>query len=126
MNPDDVKAARELRTTHVFECNFGDGEKQSKGASKYLVKAGVSTGIIPFSSAISEIPGMTEGPDPGAGAMTLRKSRLEVEPKWHPRYKLNKVVTSHQGWVNCIAVDPTNEMFFTGSNDATIKVGIYG
>ena len=33
-----------------------------------------------------------------------------------------QVVSGHLGWVRCIAVDPSNEWFATGSNDRVIKV----
>lgn len=43
-------------------------------------------------------------------------------PKWHAPWKLSTVLSSHLGWVRCIAFDPTNELFATGSADRTIKV----
>ena len=33
-----------------------------------------------------------------------------------------QVISGHLGWVRCVAVDPSNEWFTTGSNDRTIKV----
>ena len=33
-----------------------------------------------------------------------------------------QVISGHLGWVRCIAVDPSNEWFGTGSGDRTIKV----
>lgn len=33
-----------------------------------------------------------------------------------------RVISGHLGWVRCIAVDPSNEWFATGSGDRTIKV----
>lgn len=37
-------------------------------------------------------------------------------------WDLIRVVTGHQGWVNCIATDPENQWYATGSQDATIKI----
>ena len=33
-----------------------------------------------------------------------------------------QVISGHLGWVRCIAVDPSNDWFATGSGDRTIKV----
>lgn len=33
-----------------------------------------------------------------------------------------KVISGHLGWVRCIAVEPGNQWFVTGSADRTIKV----
>ncbi|KAL0241768.1 hypothetical protein GEMRC1_007003 [Eukaryota sp. GEM-RC1] len=44
------------------------------------------------------------------------------EPKWHPPYKLYKVLASHAGVVNSVCMDPSNEFFSTGSGDCTIKL----
>jgi pleiotropic regulator 1 len=43
-------------------------------------------------------------------------------PKWHAPWKLSTVLSSHLGWVQSIAMDPTNSMFATGSADRTIKL----
>jgi len=36
-----------------------------------------------------------------------------------------QVISGHLGWVRCIAFEPGNEWFCTGSNDRTIKVTQY-
>ena len=33
-----------------------------------------------------------------------------------------RVISGHQGWVRCLAIDPTNSWFATGSNDRMIKI----
>jgi pleiotropic regulator 1 len=43
-------------------------------------------------------------------------------PTWHAPWKLATVLSSHLGWVRCIAMDPTNKLFATGSADRTIKI----
>ena len=45
-----------------------------------------------------------------------------VQPTWHPPWKLMRVISGHQGWVRCIAMDPMNSWFATGSSDRTIKI----
>lgn len=37
-------------------------------------------------------------------------------------FVLSKVISGHLGWVRCIAVEPGNQWFVTGSADRTIKV----
>ncbi|CDR42306.1 CYFA0S09e00672g1_1 [Cyberlindnera fabianii] len=44
------------------------------------------------------------------------------KPEWHAPWKLMRVIAGHQGWVRCMAVDPENKWFATGSADNTIKV----
>lgn len=51
-----------------------------------------------------------------------RKETTIPTPKWHTPWKLSTVLSSHLGWVRSIAIDPTNQMFATGSGDRTIKL----
>lgn len=50
------------------------------------------------------------------------KAAVMPKPKWHPPWKLYRVISGHLGWVRCIAFEPGNEWFVTGSNDRTIKI----
>ncbi len=43
-------------------------------------------------------------------------------PEWHQHMELYRVVSGHQGWVRCLAFDPSNEFFASGSNDRTIRI----
>jgi pleiotropic regulator 1 len=62
-------------------------------------------------------------PSPQEQAKALiKKAPTLPKPKWHPPWKLFRVISGHLGWVRCIAVDPTNEWFCTGSSDRTIKI----
>lgn len=45
-----------------------------------------------------------------------------LKPQWHPPWKLYRVISGHLGWVRCLAVEPANEWFATGSNDRMIKI----
>lgn len=64
--------------------------------------------------------------DPATGARTLPQKAASAinipTPPWHAPWKLSTVLSSHLGWVRCIAVDPTNSLFATGSADRTIKI----
>ncbi len=51
-----------------------------------------------------------------------QRRRKQKQPEWHAPWKLKRVIAGHQGWVRCIAIDPSNEWFATGSGDHTIKI----
>ncbi|XP_054711742.1 pleiotropic regulator 1-like [Uloborus diversus] len=55
-------------------------------------------------------------------ALTARRTPSIPKPQWHPPWKLYRVVSGHLGWVRCVAVEPGNEWFATGSNDRIIKI----
>ncbi|CAL1268764.1 unnamed protein product [Larinioides sclopetarius] len=55
-------------------------------------------------------------------ALTMRRMPSIPKPQWHPPWKLYRVVSGHLGWVRCLAVEPGNEWFATGSNDRIIKI----
>jgi len=50
------------------------------------------------------------------------KAPTMPKPKWHPQWKLMRVISGHLGWVRCVTVDPANQWFVTGSADRTIKI----
>ena len=47
---------------------------------------------------------------------------LKQKPKLHAPWKLYRVISGHYGWVRCIALDPLNKFFVTGSSDRMLKV----
>lgn len=51
-----------------------------------------------------------------------RKPAQMPKPDWHAPWKLYRVIAGHTGWVRCIAVEPENKWFATGSNDRIIKI----
>lgn len=55
-------------------------------------------------------------------SLQLRQVLEPLKPKWHPPWKLMRVVSGHLGWVTCVDVDSTNAFFATGSNDRLIKI----
>nr|CAG4647784.1 EOG090X03RP [Moina brachiata]SVE92927.1 EOG090X03RP [Moina brachiata] len=70
------------------------------------------------------IPGYATGGSAGANTQSViqRKAPTMPKPQWHPPWKLFRVISGHTGWVRCVAVDPTNEWFCTGSADRVIKI----
>jgi WD40 repeat protein len=61
-----------------------------------------------------------------SSSLSIRPSKAEAAYKQalrsHKPWKLFRVIQGHQGWVNCVDVDPSNEWFVTGSNDRMIKI----
>lgn len=55
------------------------------------------------------------------GALVYHRATKLIKPQWHRPWKLMRVISGHQGWVRCLAVDPSNQFFVTGSSDRTIK-----
>lgn len=57
-------------------------------------------------------------------SLTLHRDRIHhtPKPKWHPPWKLKRVISGHLGWVRSVAVDPSNEWFATGGGDRLVKV----
>uniref|UniRef100_A0A8C6UA70 Pleiotropic regulator 1 n=1 Tax=Neogobius melanostomus TaxID=47308 RepID=A0A8C6UA70_9GOBI len=51
-----------------------------------------------------------------------RRGPTMPKPQWHPPWKLFRVISGHLGWVRCLAVEPGNQWFVTGSADRTIKI----
>eukprot|EP01083_Nonionella_stella_P157545 511567_1 len=51
-----------------------------------------------------------------------RTKKKKLKPEWHRPWKLYKVISGHLGWVQSVAMDPSNEYFVTGSADRTIKI----
>ena len=58
----------------------------------------------------------------GTQQLVPRRALQTVRPEWNPPWKLMRVISGHLGWVRCIAMEPGNEWFATGSSDRTIKV----
>ncbi|KAH6935619.1 hypothetical protein HPB50_007070 [Hyalomma asiaticum] len=58
----------------------------------------------------------------GQQQLAQRKPVTIPKPQWHPPWKLYRVISGHTGWVRCLAVEPGNQWFCTGSNDRIIKI----
>lgn len=58
----------------------------------------------------------------GGSMIIARKAPSMPKPKWHPPWKLFRVISGHLGWVRCVAVEPGNQWFATGSADRVIKI----
>ncbi|UXI23150.1 hypothetical protein NH340_JMT09093 [Sarcoptes scabiei] len=55
-------------------------------------------------------------------SIARREAPKVLKPEWHAPWKLYRVISGHTGWVRCIAFEPGNAWFATGSNDRIIKI----
>jgi len=99
-----------------------ESQKQSHGIGAVIDKALASGGperLTPQSRALSTTG---ESKTPFSQGIVPRKAPTMPKPQWHPPWKLSKVVSGHVGWVRCVALEPGNQWFCTGSADRTIKI----
>jgi pleiotropic regulator 1 len=72
------------------------------------------------------VTGLVHVPAPATGntvqSIIPRRAPSMPKPKWHAPWKLYRVISGHLGWVRCVAVEPGNDWFATGSADRVIKV----
>jgi pleiotropic regulator 1 len=66
-------------------------------------------------------------PAPAAGGILVRSSARDSAthistPTWHAPWKLSTVLSSHLGWVRCLAFSPENKYMASGAADRTIKI----
>lgn len=59
---------------------------------------------------------------PFSQGIVPRKATTMPKPQWHAPWKLMRVVSGHTGWIRCIAMEPGNQWYCTGSADRTIKI----
>lgn len=97
-------------------------EKQVEGTTQPLL---LENGSQPAKQ--TQLILRTENSNPSKSSSTALVSREKAHvkipsPEWHAPWELCSVISGHLGWVRCLAFDPSNEWFVTGSNDRTIKV----
>lgn len=79
------------------------------------------TVIVPYAETNLLI---RNNPTPGSQIQLLRKAPTMPKPKWHPPWKLFRVIAGHLGWVRCVAVEPGNEVdyrFIRVSHNYTVN-----
>lgn len=99
--------------------NFADSHPQTAyGVQDIQKNAGIPERVLPPSQALVAISDNTKN----SQALMPRKAPTMPKPKWHPPWKLFRVISGHIGWVRSLAVEPANQWFVSGSNDRTIKI----
>ncbi|KAH8919514.1 WD40 repeat-like protein [Atractiella rhizophila] len=73
------------------------------------------------SVALSTLPAQ-QAPSLLSQSLIQRKEARTLKPKFHPQWKLMRVISGHLGWVRSVAVEPGNKWFVTGAGDRVIKV----
>lgn len=107
----------------------------NQGMENGDLNVGDSTALVPVTPAMaSGVSGSGSAPsstlvapawsstNPTSSALIARKAPTMPKPKWHPPWKLYRVISGHLGWVRCVAVEPGNEWFASGSADRVIKI----
>ncbi|KAF6767420.1 WD40 repeat [Kalmanozyma brasiliensis GHG001] len=74
------------------------------------------------SSALALHRGGTSGLLSQALIQKKEMANRKAKPAYHPNWKLSRVISGHLGWVRCVAVEPDNKWFATGSGDRMIKI----
>ncbi|KEP59993.1 UNVERIFIED_CONTAM: WD domain, G-beta repeat-containing protein [Hammondia hammondi] len=103
----------------------GGAAGAAPGPSKALAPVSAETGASGSPGGASGESGALARKETVGGELAnlrLKNLPAALRPTWHAPWKLHRVIAGHLGWVTCLAVDPTNEWFATGSNDRLIKI----
>jgi len=93
-----------------------------KGNEMALVPANQSSINTNESSSSSALLSIPQSFSQSQQQLIPKKPSSIPKPKWHPPWKLYRVISGHLGWVRCVAVEPGNEWFATGAADRVIKI----
>eukprot|EP01069_Polyplicarium_translucidae_P001353 Polyplicarium_translucidae@DN1634_c0_g1_i1.p1 len=146
LRPAGTKEIGEIRSKRKFVAEyepFLKKQKQQHDHTKEAPTAGMLMltdirGGVPPTSGARATPALMGGEatsapvagrrEPSSSAptasleITLRRPvKVPQATKHHP-WKLMRVVSGHQGWVRCLAIDPGNEWFVSSGNDRLIKI----
>lgn len=113
--------AQELLNLPQSERKGLEGAVLRQEARLALTDGSASAASSAQSSALSTLP-QKGAQDNSIRAMLPSKASLICKPKWHPPWKLYRVIAGHTGWVRSVAVEPNNEWFATGGADRMCKV----
>ncbi|XP_018008264.1 pleiotropic regulator 1 [Hyalella azteca] len=115
-----LAAANNAMAESSVENGIGAAPLAIEGApgTKPTVPSAASQAMVPLAA-----PDAGPGGAANAGQqLALRKAPVMPKPRWHAPWKLSRVISGHGGWVRCVAVEPGNEWFCTGSQDRIIKI----
>ncbi|EPY76547.1 hypothetical protein CB1_001413020 [Camelus ferus] len=108
-------AAQSLAVALPTSQTRGDANRSAPAGGEYR-HPGASDRAQPAGAVVME------GGNAKNSALMAKKAPTMPKPQWHPPWKLYRVISGHLGWVRCIAVEPGNQWFVTGSADRTIKI----
>ncbi|CAL8144107.1 unnamed protein product [Orchesella dallaii] len=116
---------REMAAQGLTDLHEAEAGGQTEGAADG--KSGSETTLAVFSGNKSLIPSGLGGDadkTKTSNSIVAQAKKLSTmpKPKWHPPWKLHRVISGHLGWVRCVTLEPGNEWFATGSADRVIKI----
>eukprot|EP00873_Tetraselmis_striata_P035426 jgi/Tetstr1/455690/TSEL_042498.t1 len=97
-------------------------ELKPDGKALVLHKAKAAAASSDSSKAMVPLAGGRSKPYMPSAEVAKRLPSKWPRPEWHAPWKCYRVISGHLGWVRCVAFDPSNEWFVTGSADRTIKI----
>ncbi|CAH1956102.1 unnamed protein product [Acanthoscelides obtectus] len=113
---DDVKKMQAMK--HLRESEAGPNPPPPGTAENELNTA--DGAMVPYND--NALVARNNPNTPNQLAHMIKKAPTMPKPKWHPPWKLYRVIAGHLGWVRCAAVEPGNEWFATGAADRIIKI----
>jgi pleiotropic regulator 1 len=119
INIDDDDIDDMPRSAGKLTNEVNDKQSASGYSDQHYEDEDLSTNSIP---ALNETSKTALVPTANQIAAIQKKAATMPKPKWHPPWKLYRVISGHLGWVRCIAVEPGNQWFATGSADRIIKI----
>ena len=117
---EDAMEVEEKEATAAPSSSFGQLLSSLEQTRRAQAPAQPSTSLVEYKKPAAL--GTAQSPQTSALMAAGIKPRRKIKPKWHPPWKIGRVISGHLGWVRCVSVDPSNEWFVTGSADRTIKV----
>lgn len=103
---DDVKKMQAMK--HLREAEAGP-IPQPVGIGENEPAASNEIAVVPYNDT-----SLINRNQPSAAsnqlANIIKKAPTMPKPKWHPPWKLYRVIAGHLGWVRCIAMEPGNEV----------------
>ncbi|XP_039288644.1 pleiotropic regulator 1-like isoform X1 [Nilaparvata lugens] len=97
-------------------------ENSSENGMNSEKKSDASNAVVPVAANTVMPLNASASGNVNSSIIAARKTQTMPKPKWHPPWKLYRVISGHLGWVRCVAVEPGNEWFATGSADRVIKI----
>lgn len=132
---DDIGYARRRRMQMTAGAGASDTQAQGKASTAIIVSNPQQAKRKPpplvstvreetdSSSALITKPSFSSNTASTTNALAIKPPSIQVPtPTWHAPWKLSTVLSSHLGWVRCIAFDPTNRLMATGAADRNIKI----
>jgi len=96
LNSESINGSKKEQSSALIAYNGSSSNKKSSNST--------STALIARSSS------------------KFQRAAIMPKPRWHAPWKLYRVISGHLGWVRCLAFEPGNQWFATGSGDRTIKI----